>query len=152
MTQRTELSLRELYVEDETAWLDAMAELLEAGGCAELDFVSLREYLTDMARRDRREVESRLVILLLHILKWMHQPDHRSRSWQGSIIEQRQELKRLAERGALRNHAESVLAEVYREAVERAAVETGLPREAFPAECAYSVDDLLTFDPVADEG
>jgi hypothetical protein len=43
-----------------------------------------------------------------------------------------------------------VLAEVYREAVERVAVETGLPR-AFPAECGYSVDELLSFDPVADE-
>jgi hypothetical protein len=148
MIQRTELALPELYTEDETAWLDAMVGLLGAGAYAELDFTSLREYLTDMAKRDRREVESRLVVLLMHILKWVHQPDHRSRSWQGSIIEQRQELRRLAGRGVLRNHAESVLAEVYQEAVERAAVETGLTPASFPTECAYSVDELLSFDPV----
>lgn len=151
MTQRTELALPELYAEDETAWLDAMADLLGAGDYAELDFASLREYLTDMAKRDRREVERRLVIRLTHILKWLHQPDQRSRSWQGSIVEQRQELRRLAGRGVLRNHAEAVLADVYREAVERAAVETGRPPQAFPAECGYSVDELLSFDPVADE-
>jgi hypothetical protein len=57
-------------------------------------------------------------------------------------------LRRLAGRGVLRNHAESVLAEVYQEAVERAAVETGLSPESFPTECAYSVDELLSFDPV----
>ena len=151
MTQRTDLALPELYTEDETALLDAMADLLGAGAYAELDFASLREYLTDRAKRDRREVESRLVVLVTHILKWVHLPDHRSRSWRGSIVEQRQELKRLAGRGVLRNHAESVLAEVYQEALERAVVETGLPLEAFPAECGYSVDELMSFDPVADE-
>lgn len=151
MTHRTELALPELYAEDETAWLDAMADLLGAGAYSELDFASLREYLTDMAKRDRREVESRLVVLVTHVLKWVHQPDQRSRSWQGSIVEQRQELRRLAGRGVLRSHAESVLAEAYQEAVERATVETGLPPEAFPAECAYSVDELLSFDPVTDE-
>jgi predicted metal-dependent phosphoesterase TrpH len=150
MTQRTELALSELYTEDETAWLDAMVDLLHAGGYAELDFANLREYLSDMAKRDRREVESRLVILLAHILKWVHQPDQRSRSWRASIVVQRQELNRLASRGVLRKHAESVLAEVYQEALERAAVETGLPVTAFPAECGYSVDEVLSFDPVGD--
>lgn len=150
MTPQTALALPELYTEDETAWLDAMADLIAAGAHAELDFPNLREYLTDMAKRDRREVESRLVILVMHVLKWMHQPSQRSRSWQASIVEQRQELTRLAGRGVLRNHAESVLADVYRDAVERASVETGLPLNAFPAECEFSVDELLSFDPVAD--
>jgi hypothetical protein len=149
--QRTDLTLSELYTEDETAWLDVMADLLATGAYAELDYANLREYLTDMAKRDRREVESRLVVLLMHILKWMHQPDHRSRSWRGSIIEQRQELRRHAGRGVLRKHAESVLAETYQEAVERAVAQTGLAPEAFPAECAYSLDELLSFDPADDE-
>lgn len=151
MTIRTELALPELYTEDETAWLDAMADLIAAGAHAELDFANLREYLTDMAKRDRREVESRLVILLMHILKWMHQPNQLSRSWRASIVEQRQELRRLAGRGVLRNHAESVLAEVYRDAVERASAETGLALNAFPSECEYSLGELLSFDPIADD-
>jgi hypothetical protein len=89
--------------------------------------------------------------LLSHLVKWEYQPEHRTRSWQGSIVEQRQELRRLAGRGVLRNHAKAALTEVYREAVERAAVETGRPPQAFPAECGYSVDELLSFDPVTDE-
>ena len=142
-----DVSLSELYLEDETAWLDSMADLIQSGAYSELDYANLREYLTDMARRDRREVESRLVVLILHVLKWVSQPRLRCRSWQSSIIEQRQELTRLASRGVLRNHAEAVLDEVYSEAVERAVAETGLEVSDFPEECAYSLSELLAFDP-----
>jgi hypothetical protein len=50
----------------------------------------------------------------------------------------------------LRNHAEAVLAEVYRKAVERAAAETGLTAETFPAACPYSFDQLLSADLLAE--
>ena len=145
----TELALTDLYATDETAWLDEMAELLRRGAFAELDHRHLREYLTDMANRDRREVESRLVVLLAHVLKWLYQPDHRSRSWRGTIVAQRHELARLIGRGVLRNHATVVLGEAYREAIERATAETDLPAETFPPECGYTLDELLAFDPTA---
>lgn len=145
MVQRTAVTLPDLYVEDETAWLDAMADLIGMGAYADLDYDNLWEYLTDVAKRDRREVKSRLVVLILHVLKWVHQPDQRSRSRRGSVLEQQQELRQLAGQGVLRNHAEAVLAEAYRDAVERAAVDTGLPPEEFPAKSAYSVDELLSF-------
>src|SRR5262249_13574219 len=118
-------------------------DLIHQGRWGDLDFPHLGEYLTDMARRDRREVESRLTTLLAHVLKWMHQPEHRSRSWRGTIIEQRQELSRLAARVVLRNHGEAVLADVYVEAIERAAAETGLTAASFPANCPYTLEQLL---------
>ena len=140
-----------LYERDETAWLEAMAELARDGRAEDLDLRHLAEYLFDMARRDRREVESRLAVLLSHLLKWTYQPDHRSRGWRATVIEQRQELNRLAGRGVLRNHAQEVLADVYTEAVERAAAETGALRDRFPAECPYTLDELLTVElPEAD--
>ena len=146
MAVRMVETLPELYERDETAWLEAMAELARDGRAEELDLPHLAEYLTDMARRDRREVESRLVVLLAHLLKWAHEPGHRSRSWRATVIEQRQELNRLAGRGVLRSHAEEVLTEVYSEAVERAAAETGLSLERFPVECPYTLDQLLTVE------
>jgi hypothetical protein len=142
--------LSALYERDETAWLEAMAELIRLGRLDEVDYPNLAEYLADMARRDRREVESRLTVLTTHALKWVHQPDHRSGSWRGTIIEQRQELEGLVSRGVLRNHAEAVLAEAYRKAVERAAAETGLPAETFPAACPYTLDQLLSADLLAE--
>ena len=144
MTQ-TDLALSDLYLADETAWLETMAELIESGNRADLDYANLREYLTGMANRDRREVNSRLVQLLMHILKWEHQPDLRSGSWQSSIFDQQYELNQLVGRGVLRNHAEEVLADEYLIAVKRAAAETGLGITAFPKDCPYS---LLAFDPV----
>ncbi len=140
-----------LYERDETAWLEAMAELARDGRAEDLDLGHLAEYLFDMARRDRREVESRLAVLLSHLLKWTDQPDHRSRGWRATVIEQRQELNRLAGRGVLRNHAREVLADAYTEAVERAAAETGASRDRFPAVCPYTLDELLTVElPEAD--
>src|SRR5437870_75949 len=106
-------TLSALYEQDETAWLEAMADLLRSGAYAELDHEHLLEYLSDMAKRDRREVESRLTVLIAHVLKWTHQPEQRSRSWRASIIEQRQELVRATGRGVLRNHAQAVLGDTY---------------------------------------
>lgn len=144
MIQRREPTLSQLYEVDETAWLEAMTELIQQGRCDQLDYPHLQEYLGDMARRDRREVESRLRTLLTHVLKWLHQPDHRSRSWRGTIIEQRQELSDLTASGVLRNHAETVLADAYAKAVERAAAETNLAAESFPEACPYTLDQLLS--------
>ncbi len=139
-----------LYEQDETAWLEAMAELIRLGRLDEVDYPNLAEYLADMARRDRREVESRLTVLIAHALKWSHQPDRRSGGWKGTIVEQRQELEGLVSRAVLRNHAEAVLADVYRKAVERAAAETGLPGETFPGTCPYALDQLLSADLLAE--
>jgi Domain of unknown function DUF29 len=143
MIQHASPTLAQLYEVDETAWLEAMANLIQQGQWADLDYSHLGEYLSDMALRDRREVESRLATLLAHLLKWNYQPDHRSRSWRGTIIEQRQELARLASRGVLRNHAAAVLSDIYAEAVDRAVGETGLAADSFPAECPYTLAQLL---------
>ena len=139
-------ALPDLYELDETAWLDTMAGLAREGRATELDLPHLAEYLADMAKRERREVESRLVVLLAHVLKWRFQPRRRSRSWRVTIIEHRQELELLVGRGILQNHAEEALSRSYARAVERAAAETGLAAGRFPAECPYSVEQLLTVD------
>jgi hypothetical protein len=144
MIQHATGNLSQLYEADETAWLEAMADLIRDGRCDELDYRHLEEFLTDMARRDRREVTSRLATLLAHVLKWVHQPGHRSRGWLGTIIEQRQELAGLVARGVLRKHAEAVLADAYADARERAGAETGLPAGAFPDACPYSLEQLLS--------
>jgi hypothetical protein len=138
--------LPDLYEPDETAWLETMADLIRQRRWDELDYAHLQEYLTDMARRDRREVESRLTVLLAHVLKWVHQPDQRSKGWRARIIEQRQELSLHVARGVLRNHAEAVLPQAYLRAIERAMAETELPAESFPETCPYTLAELLSPD------
>lgn len=144
MVQRTPDALATLYEVDETAWLEQTAELVRNNRLDELDHATLAEYLTDMAKRDRREVFSRLVVLLAHLLKWEHQPDHRSGSWLATVLEQQRELRQLLESGTLRNHALAVFADTYADARKQAAAETGLPRAAFPDEPAWDLDAALT--------
>ena len=135
----------ELYTEDETAWLDASVELLLLEQYHRLDFANLREYLTDMAARDRREVSSRLLVLLQHILKWIYQPELRSRSWATTILHQQYELSELAGRGVLQSHACDVLGQKYRQGVQEAALETGLSESIFPVECPLTFEQLLNY-------
>jgi hypothetical protein len=132
-----------LYEQDETAWLEAMAALAHQNRPADMDFTHLSEYLTDMARRDRREVFSRLVVLMTHLLKWDQQPDRRTGSWRGTIRAQRRELRQLLESGTLRNHAETVLDETYDEARLQAGDETELAVETFPTKRPWGLDELL---------
>ena len=58
--------LSTLYRTDYCAWARRNAEMLRAGRYAELDVEHLLEELSDMGKSDRRELESRLMILLAH--------------------------------------------------------------------------------------
>lgn len=143
------LPLELLFEQDETAWLDAMAKLAADGRLSELDHHNLSEYLADMAKRDRREVFSRLVVLLAHLLKWNYQPEHRSKSWQATIREQRRELRQLVESGTLYHHAETVFLDAYGEAREQAAEETEQNIDVFPSSSPWSLADALDSDAIA---
>jgi Domain of unknown function DUF29 len=143
MASRTVEALPSLFESDETAWLEAMAELIRKGQFNALDYGHLSEYLTDMARRDKREVKSRLAILIAHLLKWSHQTDKQTGSWRATITVQQQELSDLLESELLRNYAVETLALAYADGVKQAVAETGLARKVFPKECPYTLDILL---------
>jgi hypothetical protein len=151
MTSTETLPLSVLFEQDETAWLETMSQLAAEGRFAEIDYTNLSEYLADMAKRDRREVLSRLIALLTHLLKWHYQPEHRSGSWRGTILEQRRELRELLESGTLHNHAISTLDKAYASACKQAAAETGLVRETFPIECTWDLEALLADDDMASD-
>ena len=140
-----EPALSELYERDETAWLEAMSALAAAGRSAELDLTNLAEYLADLAKRDKREVFSRLVVLLAHLLKYDYQPDRRTGSWRGTIREQRRELRQLFASATLRRHAQSVLDDACAAARRQAADETELALETFPLTNPWTLDDALGF-------
>jgi hypothetical protein len=70
-----------LYDEDFVAWAEQTARLLRQGRLHELDIENLAEEIEAMANRDRRELLSRLTVLLHHLLKWGWQPEKRSGSW-----------------------------------------------------------------------
>jgi hypothetical protein len=68
------------YDQDFNLWIEQTVALLKAGRFDELDVENLVDELESMSRRDRREILSRLDVLLMHLLKWQYQPNHRSAS------------------------------------------------------------------------
>lgn len=137
-------ALSELYERDEVAWYGAMIELIELGRTDDLDFVNLKELLESMAKREHREVKSRLRILLAHWLKWQYQPEKRTGSWAATLVLQRSELRDdFSDSRVLYNRAVEVLDSAYHQAVRFASAETGLPPETFPETCPVTLDELL---------
>ncbi len=135
--------LNRLYREDETAWLDKMTDLIRLGRLDELDRVNLAEFLESTSERSRREINSRIRVLVAHLLKWQYQPEKHSRSWKLTIINQRNELEGALTK-TLRKHAQQSLGRVYQQAVKIAAYQTELPATTFPAECPYVLEQILT--------
>jgi Domain of unknown function DUF29 len=80
------------YQKDFYSWTCEQAELLKAGRLNELDVFNLIEEIETMGRSEKRALESRLTVLLVHLLKWLYQPARRGRSWQLAIQEQRLEF------------------------------------------------------------
>jgi hypothetical protein len=137
-------SVSELYHRDYHAWLDRHAQLLREGRFGEVDQQHLVEELESMGRRERNEIVSRLNILIAHLLKWQYQPERRTHSWRGSIVEQRVQVRReLRLSPSLKPFLASAIVEAYPDAVHIAVQETELNEPIFPKECPYTDQMLL---------
>lgn len=134
----------DLYDADLLAWLEQQADYLRAGQLDRLDVAHLIEELEEMGGSQRRELKSRLEVLLMHMLKRDAQRRRRSRSWQSTIVEQRARIADLLEQSpSLRNGMEEVAQKAFAVAARRAAIETGLQRSAFPAALPYPLAAIL---------
>ena len=98
------------YDKDFYSWTQEQAELLKHGRFAELDLENLIEEVETMGRSEKRELESRLTVLLLHLLKWKYQDLRQCRSWELSIIEQRLKFdETLEENPGLKSKLDEIL-------------------------------------------
>lgn len=70
-----------LYDRDFFKWTRCNAALLRAGRFDQADIEHIAEEIEDMGKSERRGLESRLEVLLPHLLKWQVQPNQRSASW-----------------------------------------------------------------------
>ncbi len=144
--------LGSVYEQDFCLWICHNVELLKNGLLSQIDVKNITEELEDMGRSQHRELMSRLEVLFAHLLKWQHQPGHRSNSWKGTMVEQRHRIRRLLKASpSLKHQIEKRKTEAYSDAVEYAAAETGIPESDFPQSCPYSLDDALDKDFYPDE-
>jgi len=136
-----------LYHEDFYLWTQRSAELLRAGKLEEVDALHAAEEIEDMGKRDLNELNSRTQVLLMHLLKWHLQPEKRSPSWQATIVTQRIEIEALLRTSpSLRRWLGLELSGNYARAIKRTLPETGLGRDQFPAECPFTLEQILDDD------
>src|SRR5260370_41891160 len=92
------------YEEDFYAWSVEQARLLRSGEFSSIDVANVAEEIESLGRSDKREIQSRLTVLLSHLLKWQMQSAMRSSSWSATIREQRRRIdKLLQESSSLRS-------------------------------------------------
>ena len=77
------------YDADFYGWANEQAALLREGRLNEADIENIAEEIESMGRSEKRELVSRLAVLLTHLLKWRYQPGGRGSSWRASIVVQR---------------------------------------------------------------
>jgi hypothetical protein len=132
------------YAEDLYAWTQEQASLLRARQSDGLDWGNLAEEIAAVGGSDRRKLESRLCVVLLHLLKWQAQPALRGASWRKTLRTQRREIRKLLKQSpSLRRHVPDLIRDAYSDAVKDATDETGLPMEHFPNSCPYAPDAVL---------
>ncbi|MEC4991576.1 MAG: DUF29 domain-containing protein [Oscillatoria sp. PMC 1068.18] len=144
MKTKLEINQENLYELDYLKWIETTVGKLRDRDYTSIDWENLIEEIEDMGKRERRSLESNLIILLLHLLKWQYQPEMRSNSWKGSIVEHRRRIRKaIQESPSLKAYLEEVLNECYFDAIEQAIAETGLSAKTFPELCSYSSSEVL---------
>ena len=132
------------YDADFYGWTQEQAELLKAGRLSELDIDNLLEEVETMGRSEKRELDSRLTVLLLHMLKWQYQPIRRGRSWQLTIEGQRINFSEtLYENPSLKPQLATILKKAYTKAIIKASQETALDKQTFPEQCPWTLSQIL---------
>ena len=132
------------YESDLYAWSREQAALLRAGRLGEIDAENIAEEILDVGKTEYRVLESALRVLLWHMLKWDHQPEKRSRSWESTILEQRGRVARqLRENPSLKPRLLEAVQAGYEDGRLRASGETEIDLDRFPEACPYDWDTIM---------
>jgi hypothetical protein len=141
-TEKSEERAR--YDHDLYSWAVEQAALLRAGRIAEADALNIAEELDDVGNEQYDKLESALRLILMHLLKWDHQPQRRSRSWHATILVQRNHARKVLRKNpGLKPLIDEAVNDAYQDARIEAAAETQLEYEAFPASCPYSWAQIM---------
>ncbi|WP_244492278.1 DUF29 domain-containing protein [Aureimonas sp. AU12] len=125
-------------------WTEEQADLLRARRFDELDTPNLIDEVETWGRSVKREIESRMKVLVVHLMEWRFQPERRSRSWTSTIAEHCSRIRReLRDSPGLRAYPATILAEDYAVTRLLTAGETDLPDERFPEVCPFTIEAIL---------
>ena len=136
-----------LYENDYFQWIENTVARLKNRDFENIDLENLIEEIETLGRSEKRELESRLTILLMHLLKYKYQPSKRSNSWRFTIREQRLRiLKSFKDSPSLNNYFQNIFSEIYSDARALAADETGLNIDTFSKNSPFNIEFVLNYD------
>jgi len=137
-------TLASLYESDFYGWTMQQADALRSKKISELDFENLIEEMEAMGRSEKRGLKNRLVILLMHLIKWQYQPKRQGKSWALTIRHQREEIFELLEENpSLKPRIDALLESAWKKALRETEKETKIDRATFPAQCPWTFDDIM---------
>ncbi len=140
----SEPAVKQLYDRDFLEWTRSNAALLRVGCFDQADIEHIAEEIEDMGKSQQRALESRLSVLLAHLLKWKHQPQRRGRSWEATAKLQRLKVASLLRKmPSLRHYLAEAVTDAYQEARLLATRQTRLPESDFPESCPFTLDQVL---------
>lgn len=136
--------INKLYEADFYGWTNQQVKLLKSHHLTKIDIEHIAEEIEDMGKNLKRELESRLKILFMHLLKWQYQSGYRGNSWRYSIEEQRNELAdHLKDNPSLKHKLPEAMERGYRYALTAAAKETGFDKNIFPKTCPWTFEQAM---------
>ncbi|NEP13201.1 MAG: DUF29 domain-containing protein [Symploca sp. SIO2C1] len=148
--QLSKSDLSSLYEQDFYLWLQATTKLLQQRQLEQLDLDNLIEELESMGRREKREVKSRLIILIEHLLKvqyWEAEKERNTRGWRNTIIEQQRQLElSLEDNPSLKNVLADSFLDCYQKSRQDTLRKYELPSEIFPVEPPFTLPEILNDD------
>ena len=136
-----------LYETDFNLWIEQTVKQLKNGQIQDLDIENLIEEVQSIGSNYKREIKSRLIVLIMHLLKYKYQPKKKTKSWISTIITQRNELELVLENSpSLTPFLKENISECYQKARKNAARETKLPLTTFPLECPFTPEHIIDSD------
>ncbi|RBP09268.1 uncharacterized protein DUF29 [Roseiarcus fermentans] len=137
------------YDKDVLLWSQEQAKLLRAGRFAELDVDHLADEIEDVGKSEKRELASRMAVLLAHLLKWSRQPERRGASWRATINDQRKRIALALKatpslKAAMRDPDWQT--DAWLDARSQARKETGLPESDLPDSSPWSMEQAADPD------
>lgn len=137
------------YKDDVIEWSKQQALFLKKGDWQDLDINNLVEEILDVGRSERRELKSKMSVLLIHLIKWAYQPAMRSDSWKLSIRNQREAINIAIKitpslKVSLKDTLWFELA--WKDALPKVVKETGMPMNLFPQKPIWNAKQVMTKD------
>jgi hypothetical protein len=143
-------NIKSLYEQDFYLWIQTTVKLLQEGKLEQLDIDNLIEELDSMGRKEKKELKTRLIVLIEHLLKllfWTEEKDYNARGWRNTVVEQRRQIiYSLADSPSLKSILNDIYLDCYPDARNDTIRKYQLSPELFPQEPPFSLEQVLNPD------